>query len=56
MALPNFRLFETQARWAMYLAFLSVIGLGAMTLIVFHGLSWDTMNIPFKPNSEGMGR
>lgn len=54
--MPNFRLFETQARWSVYLSLLAAVGLAGLTFFVFKGLDWDYRLIPFKPDSPGLGR
>lgn len=52
MAMPNFRLAETQARWSVYLIVVALIGLGMTAYVVFEGFSWQERSIPFDP----MGR
>src|SRR5438876_8244539 len=54
--MPNFRLFDTQARWSVYLSLVAAIGLAALTYFVFKGVDWEYRLIPFKPDSPGMGR
>src|SRR5437667_5575842 len=53
--MPNFRLFETQARWSVYLSLFAAILLVGLTYFVFKGVDWDYRLIPFKPDSPGLG-
>ena len=56
MAIPNFRLFETQARWSVYLSLLAWLGLAALAVATFKNFHWETRNIFYDPASTGLSR
>lgn len=56
MALPNFRMVETQARWSVYIAVVGGAALAALALVVFRGFDATTKTIPFDANALSMGK
>jgi multisubunit Na+/H+ antiporter MnhB subunit len=53
MALPNFRLFETQARWSFMLSMVALVGVSVLSYLVFRGFDWQHYFIPYNPGSMG---
>src|SRR5437870_3265435 len=53
--MPNFRLFDTQARWSVYLSGIAALLCVGLTYAVFKGMDWEYRLIPYRPDSP-MGR
>lgn len=52
MALPNFRLPQTQARWSLYIALIAAIGLFPLGFLTFKGFQMETKSIWYSPVSK----
>jgi len=52
MAMPNFRLAQTQARWSLYISIITGLGLAVLLFLTFRGLDLESMNIWYSDTSK----